>query len=142
MVGFDLKYVDEQRDRNGRVQYWYFRRNGRRWRLPGKPLSKEFMAEYRRLLEATEPAAPTERRPHPPGSFGALALDYLASPEFLGTKPNTRRIYRLILEPLAERHGHKPVAGLERRHVKKMRDERAEGAQAVQAWRVAGLDRR
>ena len=52
----------------------------------------------------------THRRELPLGSFGALVKDYLASPEFKGTKPSTQKIYRLILEPLAELHGHKPIS--------------------------------
>ena len=40
MVEFELKYVDAQSDRRGRVLYYYFRRGGRRWRLRGEPLSE------------------------------------------------------------------------------------------------------
>jgi integrase len=61
-----------------------------------------------------------------PGSFGALAVDYLASPEFRQTRPNTQRVYRIVLEPLAKAHGDKPVALLERRHIKQWRDARSE----------------
>ena len=83
MVEFELKYVDAQRDRRGRVLYYYFRRRGRRWRLPGEPLSEGFMAEYRRLLAETTPALSNPERPtNPPGSFGALVIDYFAAPEF------------------------------------------------------------
>ena len=35
-------------------------------------------------------------------------------------------MYRLVIEPLAETHGHKPVALLERRHIKQWRDARGE----------------
>ena len=62
-----------------------------------------------------------------PGSFAALVADYLASmTEFGEKKPRTQRIYRMILEPLAEAHEHKPVALLERRHIKQWRDARNE----------------
>jgi integrase len=116
MTKFKLRFVDVERNRDGQVGYYYFRRGGRRWRLPGQPLSEEFMAEYRRLLAATGIVRP--RREAPPGSFGALVTDYLASPEFRGTKPSTQRVYRLVLERLAALHGEKPVALLERRHIK------------------------
>src|SRR5262245_2851055 len=104
MTEFDLPYVNAQRGRDGRVLYFYFRRNGRRWRLPGPPLSEEFMAEYRRLRAATESAQGATLASVLPGSFAALIQDYFASPEFRSTKPNTQRIYRLIIEPLAETH--------------------------------------
>ena len=125
MTEFELPYVNKQRGRDGRIRY-YFRRDGRRWRLPGEPLSEEFMAEYWRLRAATEPRSPL-RPALLPGSFAALVADYLASKtEFGEKKPSTQRIYRMILEPLAEAHGHKPVALLERRHIKQWRDARNE----------------
>jgi integrase len=127
MVEFELKYVDAQRDRRGQVLYYYFRRSGRRWRLPGEPLSEGFMAEYRRLLAETAPALSSPERPtNPPGSFGALVTDYFAAPEFRAKAANTRKMYRHVLEPLAEIHGHKPVALLERRHIRQWRDARGD----------------
>src|SRR6516225_6728690 len=128
MTQVELRYVDPQRGRDGRVQYWYFRRNGRRWKLPGTPLSVEFMEAYRDLIAETDGAAQlqTERLRHGPGSFGALVRDYLASSEFKEKKDSTRAEYRRVLEALAERHGAKPVRDLKRRHVRKMKDERAE----------------
>jgi hypothetical protein len=47
-----------------------------------------------------------------------VVKDYFASPEFTNTKPSTQKLYRLILVPLAELHGHKPIALLERRHIR------------------------
>src|SRR5262245_20584428 len=119
MSEFDLPYVKPERDRKGRLRYWYFRRNGRRWRLPSQPLSEAFMVEYRRLVAATEPPNPSTGQPALlPGSFGALVRDYLNSKvEFGEKKPGTQRVYRAVLEPLAEAHGDKPVALLERRHI-------------------------
>jgi integrase len=128
MTKINLPYVNALQDRTGRVTYFYFRRGGRRWRLPplGDQPSEEFMAEYARLLAATEPPTPTKSTDPLPGSFGALVAEYLSSKEEFGEKkPNTQRIYRMILEPLAEIHANKPVALLERRHVKAWRDARA-----------------
>jgi len=127
MVEFELKYVDAQGDRRGQVLYYYFRRGGRRWRLPGEPLSEGFMAEYRRLLAATAPTLSSVERPtNFPGSFGALVRDFFAERKFrVERRPNTQKMYRQIIEPLVERHGDKPVALLERRHIKEWRDARA-----------------
>ena len=126
MTKIDLRYVKPERDRQGRVRYWYFRRNGRRWRLPGEPLSEEFMADYHRLKAATEPAPASGPQTYPPKSFGALVADYFASPEFRDRKPNTQAMYRRIIEPLAEKHGMNPVALIERRHIKQWRNAREE----------------
>jgi len=51
-----LKYVKMARGRNGRGSYWYFRRTGRHWRLPGEPGAIEFACEYQRLLDVTRPS--------------------------------------------------------------------------------------
>jgi hypothetical protein len=110
MTQVEPPYVNAQRSRNGRLRYWYFRRGGRRWRLPDEPMSPAFLVEYQRLLAATEPPPSARAGDLPIGSFGAVVTDYLASPEFRGTKPSTQKIYRLVLEPLAKLHGHKPVA--------------------------------
>lgn len=124
----DLPYVNPERDRHGRIRYWYFRRHGKRYRLPGEPLSAEWLAEYARLKAETDaalrPATALQR--HPPKSFGALALDYYASPEFRDRKPSTQAMYRRIIDGLVARIGPYAVALIERRHVRKWRDERAE----------------
>jgi integrase len=126
-VRVDLKYVKPERGRDGAARYWYFRRGGRRWRLPGEPLSDPFMEAYRRLLDSTGPRTSLEQPgQYPPKSFGALALDYFASPEFRDRKPATQEMYRRIIEPLAVKNGAKPVALIERRHIKAWRDARAE----------------
>jgi integrase len=122
----DLRFVDAQCGRDGRIRYHYFRRNGRRWRLPGLPGSPEFLDEYNRLLQATDPVKPALQQAYRADSIGALIDDYFASPEFRGTKPNTQRLYRIVLEPLGKRIGHTAVRHIERRHIKALRDERAE----------------
>ena len=104
-----LRFVDVQRGRDGRVLYHYFRRNGRRWRLPGSPGSAEFAGAYHRLQPRPNPAKPAPQLGYPPTSIGALIDDYFASPEFRDTKPNTQRVYRIVLEPLAKRIGRTAV---------------------------------
>ena len=130
MVSVELPYVRPERDRQGRVTYWYFRRHGRRWRLPGVPLSKEFMAEYQRLLAETSmtvvTAPPDNRRDYLRGTFGALINDYLASGQFASRAPPTRYLYRLTCERLQHEHGWKRVAQLERRHVRQIIDAKSD----------------
>lgn len=122
----DLKFVDVQRDRSGRVAFHYFRRNGRRWRLPGSPGDEAFMQEYGRLLHATAPRKTPGPAPDADGSFGALVRDFLSSGQFKEKRPSTQREYRRVLEALAAQHGPKPVRLLERRHIRQIRDARAD----------------
>ncbi|MET0568319.1 MAG: tyrosine-type recombinase/integrase [Hyphomicrobiaceae bacterium] len=130
MVKVELAYVKPERDRQGCVTYYYFRRHGRRWRLPGELWSEEFMAEYRRLTElsSTTPAtqAPTDKRHYAPGTFGALVQDYLATAVYKEKKPSTRSEYRRVLESLQDQHGDKRVHMIKKRHIRKIRDDRAE----------------
>jgi hypothetical protein len=126
MTQVDLRYVKPERDRQGRIAFWYFRRHGRRWRLPGEPLSEEFMSEYYRLRAATDPKPVIKSEPAP-GSFGSLVKDYFASrDEFLEKRPNTQRVYRLILESLVEKYGTAPVYKLQRRHLVRWRNARSD----------------
>ncbi len=97
---FKLKFVDVQRDRSGQVAFFYFRRHGRRWRLPGAPPSEEFMSAYRALVKATAPTKAAVQAVNPPGSFGALVKDFLGSGTFKEKKPSTQSEYRRVLEAL------------------------------------------
>jgi integrase len=118
----DLPYIKAERNRQGVVRYFYFRRHGRRWRLPGEPLSEEWLAEYSRLKADTEPR-PAEASITPiPGSLKDVAVSYYRSPEYRNLKPKSQRIYRFAIAPLIDLHGHKPIALVERRHVKAWRD--------------------
>lgn len=128
MTNLNLPFLDAQRGRDGRISHWYFRRAGRRWPLRGEPGSPEFMDDYWRLRAATEPVPGAKGpRRHPHGSFGALIDAYLADKQAFGEKKgSTQRIYRMILEPLAEVHGHKPVTLLGRRHIKQWLNARGE----------------
>lgn len=126
----ELKFVNTQRDRQGQIAYFYFRRNGRRWRLPGKPGEVAFAEEYSRLLAETS-AAPDagsgpDRKSYPRGSFGALVNEYLSTANYREKKLRVRAEYKRVLESLQNLHGQKPVRALRRRHIRRMRDERAE----------------
>src|SRR5262245_14341562 len=123
MAVVNLLYVKPERDREGRVAYWYFRRNHRRWRLPGQPLGEDFMAEYQRLRALTDQqaettaGAPLDKRSYGIGTFGALVNDYLESGQYKKRKPRTKAEYKRILEKLQREHGPKTVAHLKRRHI-------------------------
>lgn len=122
----ELPYVKPERNRQGRIAYYYFRRNGRRWRLPGKPLSEEWTAEYHRLKASTETTKPEGPTVYPPKSVGALIMEYQASPEWRDLKPNSQRVYGYVIDWLLKKHGMHAVALIKRKHIKKWRDARSE----------------
>lgn len=138
-----LKYVVEDMDRHGNVRV-YVRRHGRKQRLHAAIGSPEFVAEYHAALADLEGEA---RKPVPaPAPVAATSLRWLieryyGSAEFKRLDERTRRVRRGILDRLCEAstspqgtpHGQKPYARLEARHVRAMRDARADAPEAANA---------
>ena len=52
-----------------------------------------------------------------PGSVNDLVASWYQSPEWKALADLTKRTYRGVIEPFRQKHGDKPVARLERRHV-------------------------
>jgi integrase len=122
MTYLKLAHVHRFRDRHGKVRH-YFRRNGKRTPLPGVPGSAAFMAAYHAAL-AGEPA-PIGADRAAPGTMAALAADWFASAEFRALSPAGQRNYRRIVDRFLAAHGHRLVADMESRNVRKLLDERA-----------------
>ncbi len=96
-----LKYVNEYRDRNGKLRR-YFRRGATRGPLPGEVGSTEFMAAYQAYL-GHQPA-PTAKVAD---SLGLLITEFYASRAFRNLKASSKQTYRAALEPIAKAHGHR-----------------------------------
>jgi integrase len=67
----------------------------------------------------------TENQPKPTnyatkGTFNHLALKYFSSPDFLRLRPQTRHVYRLVIERFLEDHGHRLVREMIRDDVKRI----------------------
>jgi integrase len=110
MSKITLPYVHEYRDRHGKIRRNYRRRGLPNVQLPGLPGSPEFMAAYQAAMSELIPA---RQSPNGPGTFGGLVTDYYRSPEFANLRPSSRRLYRLVLGGLVEKHGHRLVRDLE-----------------------------
>lgn len=118
MGGRDLRrlmYLHAFIDRHGRARY-YFRRNGKRTRLPGALGSKEFMDAYAACL-ADEPAKPSRRAAAAPGTLAALAVSYYGSPKYRHLAPSSRANYRRVIDGFLKEHGHRRVDQLRREHI-------------------------
>ena len=101
-----LKYVNEYRDRTGKLRR-YFRRGGKTLGLlPGDVGSDVFMAAYQGFLADNKALVVTSTRAGE-GTFGRLITEYYGSRPFLNLKPSSRKIYRYVLEPIAKAHGHR-----------------------------------
>lgn len=103
--------------RAGRRTYLYFRRNGRRTRLPDDPASAEFYRRYAEILDG-------EKRPPSmpkPGTVRDLVRRYKLSPAWQSLSVSTRDGYCRALDRL------EPVAEIDarlvkRRHIRAIRD--------------------
>jgi integrase len=114
-----LPYINEFKDRHGRVRR-YARRPGRKAvGLPGAPGSPEFMEAYHTALAGFE----IERRPvgqsrSASGSVSAAIAAYYQHNSFLhGLAPATQKMRRAILERFRAAHGDKRLARLQRAHI-------------------------
>lgn len=114
MIRLHLQYVQRIRKADGRT-YYYFRRGDQRVALPGIPGSEGFMAAYQAALAATPKPIGADRAP--PGSMSALAVSWYQSHGFTRLTAQSQRTYRRLLEAFLAKHGGKPVARLEPRHL-------------------------
>ena len=118
MTRLKLRYVQRLRDRHGVVRH-YFRRPGLpRRTLPGVPGSHEFMAAYQEALAANP--VPIGAASIKAGSVSALVAAYYGSTEFQQLAPVTRQTYRNLCERLRTEHSDKPVALMQREHIRRL----------------------
>lgn len=118
-----LRYVHRFRDRHGHERL-YFRRPGHaRKPLRGPLGSPEFLADYAAALAAAEPRQP--RQPAA-GTMDALCVSYLRSTAFHALGASTQAVYRRIIGRIRAAYGGLSVANLQRSHVARMMEKRAE----------------
>lgn len=127
-----IAYVVEDMDRHGNVRL-YFRRVGKpKIRLPGPIGSEEFWTAYRRARDGEVKPKPKPKAAES-GTLRHICERYFAAAEFTSMDESTKRARRLLLDAICEKHGDKPHRLMEPRHVRKLRDERAETPAAANA---------
>ena len=100
-----LRYVEEFSDRHGKP-HRYFRRAGKRVRLPGLPGSTKFMAAYQAALDGVTLPKPEITAPRTtPGTVDWLVSAYLSSATFKALAPETQRTRANILENFRKEKG-------------------------------------
>jgi len=109
-----------------------FRRNGVSAYLTGIPWGEDFMRQYAAALQGAQPQPSTIGASRTlPGSINALVVSYYGSPDFRGLKASTATVRKNIIERFRREHGNKPVARLERKHVKEIIGAKSETPQAA-----------
>ena len=120
-----FRYLVEDVDRYGNIRLYV--------RVPGRPKLRirvpfgtdEFIAAYNAAV-SDHITAPHQAREAKPGSFRHLCVLYYSSPMFKRLDVATQSWRRRALDAMSEKHGHKPVALMASRHIRMLRDERAD----------------
>jgi integrase len=113
-----LPYIQQYRDRHGKLRRYFRRSDMVKVRLRGEPGSAEFIADYNAALGGHA----IERQPigfarSTPGSVTAAIAAYYQDSAFLTMAPSTRAARRQILERFRAADGDKPLAQMQRTHI-------------------------
>jgi integrase len=135
MIKMKLKHVVEDVDRHGNVRLYFRRKGQRKIRLQGVPGSEEFLEAYRKAVSGEGRAATKHLGQVKAASRSLrwLCESYFRSAEFRQLDERTRRVRRNILDGLCRDHGDKPVPQMQPRHVRTLRDHRADRPEAANA---------
>lgn len=115
-----LRHINRFKDRFGKERHYFRPPGARAVPLPGRPGSPEYMAAYHAAAEATAPVTGQTKTRGAPGTIERLAADYLASPDFLRQKPDSKRSARCIIVRFVAEHGHRLVAQMRLEHVERV----------------------
>jgi integrase len=114
-----LQFVNEYRDRHGKVRRYFRRRGKARIKLPGQPGSTEFMEAYNAAL-ASFTVSEIGKNRSTIGSVGATIGAYYTDHRFLAMAAGTQKARRRILEHFRKEHGDKQIATLQRPNIVKL----------------------
>jgi integrase/recombinase XerD len=115
-----FRYLVQDLDRHGNVRV-YVRVPGRRKvRIRALFGTDDFIHAYNAAVSEHVTAPPKAKA----GSFRHLCILYHGSSTFKRLDVATQSWRRRALDAIAEKHGHKPVAQMEARHIRMLRDER------------------
>jgi len=132
---FSLDHVTARKNKDGTLRYYFRRRGQPLHRLPGEPLSSEFMAEYNRCLNWEGMRAKAYE-----GTFEWLCDQYMDSVDFKAKAEATRSARRRVIktmvnEPLErgkpEKFGQEKAKRLKRIHIEILRDRKADNPNAA-----------
>jgi integrase len=133
-----LPYLISDTDRHGNRRY-YVRKPGRpKIRIRAIPGTPELLDEYQRAING-EIAKP-KLEPASQGSLRWLCVLYFQSVDFQQLGESTAHVRRLILEGICQskttkgiERGSLPFARMEERHIREIRDERADRPESANA---------
>jgi integrase len=126
-------FISHEKTRHGRL-VWYFKRGGKRVRLPDPYGSDEFNAAYEKALTGSSAtvAAPKPKS----GSFKWLVEQYKRSSDFASLAPSTQRARDNILKQILAdaKNAEAPFIVYTKAHIKKGMDKRAATPEAANSF--------
>jgi hypothetical protein len=111
MARLKLKFVNQFRDRHGKLRYYFRRPGSRSVPLRGMPGSIEFMDAYQAAVATVAPPPPSHRHVIC-GSLADVVAGYFRSAAFANLSPSSQQLYRTAVRPVVEAHGHRLVREL------------------------------
>ncbi|WP_373489487.1 tyrosine recombinase XerC [Blastomonas sp.] len=135
--------VTHYRDRHKKLR-WRYRKAGFTVNLGTEYGSEEFILRYTAAVKGERfeqgQTAGKVLSGSTPGSLSHVIERWYLSGEFKRLGPTTQKAYRYISERLREEHGKKPIALLERRHIKAFMAQKADTPGAanndLRIWRA------
>lgn len=131
---FNLEHITVRENRDGTHRHYFRRRGQPLCRLPGEPLSDEFMAKYRECDEWVSPHAEAAE-----GTFEWICDQYMDSPAFTSkakaTQDARRRVIATMVNELIDptktvKFGAEKAKSLKAAHIEVLRDRKAENPNA------------
>ncbi|RXH36637.1 integrase [Bradyrhizobium nanningense] len=126
-----LKYTCEDVDRHGNGRCYVRAPGKRRVRIRALPGPPEFMEEYQAAITTAAEAPLRQADEARKGSFRYLCIRYYASAAYKALDISTRNSQRRALDEIAVEKGAKPVAIMQPRHIRRMRDAKAASPSAA-----------
>lgn len=135
------RYVTAFRSASGRTRYQFRRPGFARYYFQALPWTEAFDREYAACMAGTNaPKIQAGADKTRPGSLAALIVLYYDSKGYRTLKDSTKAVYRRILEKLRTEHGNKTVAGIQRKHIEALVNEKADAPHAsdrlLKMWRL------
>lgn len=132
MASIKIKHLEQYQDRHGRLRIYYRNKTSGKPRIPlrGPVGSPEFWEDYQNASHGIIETKPAYQRSQS-GTIRWLIEQYYQNPAFKELKQGTRAMRRNILENFSKKHGTKRYAQLLPRHLRKIRDEKADTPEAA-----------
>lgn len=126
-------YVNAIKDRYGKNRY-YYRRDYQSVRIQADFGSRAFDQEYHDIHDNWASKTPASAAKVISGTVDDLIIQYYKSADFKSLTPTTQKNYKRVFEDFRERAGKLMVRSMQRRHILRIKDEKADKPGAARTY--------